>query len=73
MKLAPVLSLAQLKSKALRDENYKRLVVVSANEMTGYSNDFSSFEKALPFIQQCVTEEGEEGVIEEINAYIPLV
>lgn len=69
MKLAQVQSLAQLKSKVKRDDNYKNLVEVAAIKM-GFPHEKVSSGEALQFIESVIHDEGEDGVIEEINSII---
>lgn len=71
MKLAPIQSLAQLKSKIQRDNNYKIAVVGIAHKM-GIAEadqiDSVDSDRALKFIETCIDDEGEAAILEEINA-----
>ncbi len=67
MKLAPIQSIAQLRSKAFRDENYKRLALVSAENLGGDPN--GNLNEAIRWLEVNASEsEDELGVVEEINA-----
>ena len=66
MKMAPIQSLPQLKSKARKDENYKRLAIVAASNLGGDAGE--DLEKALDWLYLNAQETDEEGVVEEVNA-----
>jgi hypothetical protein len=64
MKMAPVLSLAQLKCKVRRDANYVRLAMVAAENL---GSKPTNIDEALHFLDVSANETDEEGVVEEIN------
>mgnify|MGYP003349890384 CR=1 FL=1 len=65
MKMAPVQSLAQLKCKARKDPNYKRLALLAADNLGGDTGD--DLEKALRWLDTNALETDEDGVVEEVN------
>ncbi len=70
MKLAPVLSFEQLKSKFNKDDNYKKLVLLAAKG-SFHLHENASYEDALTRIKDNIDETNDhDGVIEEVNAYI---
>lgn len=74
MKLAPVQSFNQLKTKVGKDSRYKELIINFAKEnglqdLSGLGLDSN---ESLNFIQDMINSNGvtEEDIIEEINAFI---
>lgn len=65
MKLAPVQSLAQLRSMAFRNEAYKRLALTAAENLGG--NPQGDLNKAMEWLNVNADETDEQGVVEEIN------
>ncbi len=65
--IAPVLSFAQLKSKALKDPKYKALALESSWVLGG-PKDQQDLNMAFKVIQLCIDEDGEADVLEEINS-----
>ena len=63
--MAPVQSFAQLRCKAKKDENYKRLTLLAANTY-GFIGD--NLNDALRWLEDEIQESGEDDVITEINA-----
>lgn len=67
MKLAPIQSIAQLRSKASRDENYKQLALLAAKNLG--SEPTENLNEAIRWLEINASEsEDEAGVVEEINA-----
>ena len=65
MKIAPVQSLAQLRSMAFRNEAYKRLALTAAENLGGSPN--GDLNKAMEWLNVNADETDEQGVVEEIN------
>ena len=65
MKMAPVQSLAQLRSMAFRNEAYKRLALTAAENLGGSPN--GDLNKAMEWLNINADETDEQGVVEEIN------
>lgn len=65
MKMAPILSLAQLRTKALKDPNYRKLAILAAESLGGDPGE--DLNKALDWLNTIAIESSEEGVIEEVN------
>ncbi len=67
MKLAPIQSLAQLKCKARQNENYKKLALLAAENLGGNPN--GNLNEAFRWLDISASEsDGEDGVVEEVNA-----
>lgn len=66
MKLAPIHSLAHLRSMAFRNEAYKRLALTAAENLGGTPND--DLNKAMEWLNINADETDEAGVVEEVNA-----
>ena len=70
MKLAPVFSIEQLKSKVHKNDDYKKLVIKASMEMFHLTED-TTWEDALNKIEDYTKSSGDsDGVIEEVNSYI---
>lgn len=65
MKLAPIHSLAHLRSMAFRNEAYKRLALAAAENLGG--NPRGDLNKAMEWLNTNADETDEQGVVEEIN------
>ena len=71
MKLAPIQSLAHLRSMAVRNPIYKQLAITAAINLGGDpKNDFN---KAMEWLNINADETNEQEVVEEINFYRDLV
>ena len=70
MKMAPVRSLAELRFKAGKDENYKKLAIMAAQNLGG---TYTTLDEAMRWLETNATETDEEGVVEEINFVRDLV
>lgn len=64
--IAPIQSLAQLRTKAIKDPRYQKLAVL-VSEKLGYETD-GLYETALSFLKDAAAETSEDEVIEEVNA-----
>lgn len=64
--IAPVMSLAQLRTKAKTDEKYEKLAILAATNL-GYEVE-DSLEGALMSLKESAEETSEDEVIEEVNA-----
>jgi hypothetical protein len=65
MKMAPILSLPQLRSKAQTDPNYRRLAILAASNLGGDPGE--SLDEAMKWLYINAQETDEEGVVEEVN------
>ena len=63
--MVPILSLAQLQSKAKTDPNYKLLAILAAENLGGSPGE--SLDEAMQWLNTNAQETDEEGVVEEIN------
>lgn len=63
-RLAPIQSLAQLRTKALRDENYKRLAIFAAQQLGGETEDLN---QAMKYLETSANDTDEDEVVEEVN------
>lgn len=70
--IAPIQSLAQLKSKARKDPKYRDLAMVTAQDLGGPSEE-SDLTVVLNWLSIVADEEGEESVVEDLNARRDLV
>ena len=70
--IAPIQSLAQLRSLSLKNPKYKDLAIRTANKMFLSTSELS-FDEAMVSLKELVNEDGEEAVVEEINACRDLV
>lgn len=68
MKLAPVQSLNQLRTKAKKDPRYAELVIIAALRMGGQSEVKDLFD-GLGILFGLVQWNDETSVVEEINSY----
>ena len=71
-KLAPIQSLAQLNTKAQRDERYKNLAIVAANNLGGAVKE-GDYQSAIRWLKVSAMESDEDGVVEEVNFCLDLV
>ena len=70
-KIAPILSLNDLKSKIKRNENYAKLAMKAAKNLGGKP---SNLDEALRWLDTVSNETGdEEGTVEEVNFCIALL
>ncbi len=65
--IAPIQSLAQLRSLSLKNPKYKELAIKTAMSMF-LSTQEMSFEEAMVSLKEISNEDGEDTVVEEINA-----
>ena len=67
-KLAPVLSICDLRCKAAKNPAYQKLAIDSAVNLGGPPDVKSDHWRAISFLEDCVSDSGDEdGVVEEIN------
>ena len=76
--IAPIQSLAQLKSKARKDPKYRDLAVLTAQDLGGPSenNDLVvtvTLDEVLNWLSIVAGEDGEDSVVEDLNARRELV
>lgn len=64
--IAPVMSLAQLKSKAKTDERYKNLAIQTAISL-GYEVE-DQLKAALECLDDAAKDTSEEEIVEEVNS-----
>lgn len=69
-KLAPVRSISELYSLALRDENYKKLAIVASSNLGGEAKDLKG---AIGWLEINALETDSEGVLDEINSCRDLI
>jgi flavin-binding protein dodecin len=69
--IAPVRYLMELKNLAASDENYKKLLLVSSENLGGSSKD--SVEAAYQNLINNANETDEEGVVAEVNGCRDLI
>lgn len=64
--IAPVMSLAQLRTKANKEPKYRALAIIAANNLGGDVGD--SLDLAMQCLYDNVNDgDGEDAVIEEVN------
>lgn len=66
--IAPIHSLAQLKSKCITDSKYQQLTMKSIQTMIPGAI-VTDYKNALFQLEMMVDNEGEEDIINEINSY----
>jgi hypothetical protein len=71
MKMAPIQSLAQFWCKVASNPNYRKLALVTAENLGGHPD--GDLKTAKEWIQIYANETDEEAVVEEINACRDLV
>jgi hypothetical protein len=64
--IAPIQSLAQLRSLAFRNEAYKRLALIAANNL-GAGREITDINAAMEWLNINADETDEQGVVEEVN------
>lgn len=65
--IAPIQSLAQLRSLSLKNPKYKELAIKTAWEIGKIPLE-PSFEEAMACLKELSMDEGEDAIIEEVNA-----
>lgn len=70
--IAPIQSLAQLKAKARKDPKYRDLAVLTAQDLGGPDEE-NDLTVVLNWLSIVADEDGEDSVVEDLNARRDLV